>query len=76
MDDKRDRTKERDVLGMTGDYREDKPLRIRPKTITVRVTRDEKGASISLADELRGIMLLVPAEPIMDMIDFMIGGKK
>ena len=53
-----------DVTGITFDIQPDKPTRMRPKKITVRITKDEKGKSLSLADELRGIMLEVPLEPI------------
>lgn len=34
------------------------------KTITVRITKDAFGKSLSLADENEGIMLMVPIEPI------------
>ena len=39
------------------------------KMITVRFTSDESGETISLADENNGIMLLVPFEPVQELID-------
>lgn len=43
--------------------------------ITVRVTVDEKGASISFSDD-RKVMLHVPVEPIRSLLEFAIGGVK
>lgn len=43
--------------------------RIGERTITVRVTSDGLGKSLSLADDIRGIMLMIPIEPVIDMID-------
>lgn len=43
--------------------------RIGERTITVRVTSDGLGKSLSLADDVRGIMLMIPIEPVIDMID-------
>ena len=36
--------------------------------ITCRVTKDKHGESMSLADEQLGIMLLIPLEPVHDML--------
>lgn len=38
------------------------------ETITVRVTKDERGESLSLADEKVGIMLEIPLEPLHDVL--------
>lgn len=43
--------------------------RIGERMITVRVTSDGLGKSLSLADDIRGIMLMIPIEPVIDMID-------
>ena len=32
--------------------------------ITVRITKDSKGKTISLADEKENVMLIIPLEPI------------
>ena len=37
--------------------------------ITLRVTRDEMGQSISLADDKHGFLLEIPVEPVMDLIE-------
>lgn len=37
--------------------------------ITLRATRDEHGQSLSLADEIGGIMLEIPVEPVLDIIE-------
>ena len=34
------------------------------KTITVRMSKDSKGKSLSLSDEKGNIMLMIPIEPI------------
>ena len=34
------------------------------KVITVRMTKDTRGKSMSLADEVGNIMLVIPIEPI------------
>lgn len=54
------------VHGKTMDIYLDKPSKIRDKEITVRITvdDDESRKILSLADELRGILLEVPLEPI------------
>lgn len=43
--------------------------KIRSATVTVRVTKDSRGESISLSDEHRGIMLFIPVEKVKDMIE-------
>ena len=37
--------------------------------ITLRVTRDKSGQSISLADDNQGLMMEIPVEPVMDLIE-------
>lgn len=58
------------VHGKTMDIYPDKPSKIRDKEITVRITvdDDESRKILSLADELRGILLEVPLEPIENML--------
>lgn len=34
------------------------------RKITVRITKDSKGKTISLADEKENVMLIIPLEPI------------
>ena len=63
-----ERTKIRDVNGITFDMRADGSLRCRKKKITVRITKDEIGKTISLCDEMRGIMIEIPLEPIEDLL--------
>lgn len=67
-DDIKKRTEVMDVEGFTFDIKPDTPARMRKKKITVRITKDEKGKTLSLADELRGIMLLIPMEPIENLL--------
>ena len=37
---------------------------MQPTRITVRMTSDSKGKSLSLADEKENVMLMIPLEPI------------
>lgn len=37
--------------------------------ITLRVTRDKSGQSISLADDNQGLMMEIPVEPVLDLIE-------
>ena len=43
--------------------------KIRSTTVTIRVTKDHRGESLSLSDEHWGIMLLIPVEKVKDMIE-------
>ena len=61
------RTQLREVDGLTTDMRPDGSMRMRKKKIVFRITKDEIGKSISLCDELRGIMLEIPLEPVEDL---------
>lgn len=55
-------TKIKDVSGIIFD---NKKMTMKQTTITARVTKDDRGATLSLADESdTGIMLVVPAEKI------------
>ena len=45
------------------------PVGIRFGTVTLRVTKDNLGQSMSLADDKGGIMLQIPIEPVMDLIE-------
>ena len=61
------RTQLREVDGLTTDMRPDGSMRQRKKKIVFRITKDEISKSISLCDELRGIMLEIPLEPVEDL---------
>ena len=62
-----DRTRLREVDGFIFDMRSDGTLKSRMHKIVFRITKDELGKSISLCDELRGIMIEIPLEPVEDM---------
>jgi hypothetical protein len=62
------RTAEREVDGITFDMRSDGTVRHRFHKIVFRITKDEIGKSISLCDELRGIMIKIPLEPVEDLL--------
>jgi hypothetical protein len=66
MDDKR--THEREVDGIIFDKKSDGSLKMRMHRIVFRITKDERGKSISLCDELRGIMIEIPLEPVEDLL--------
>lgn len=61
------RTQVREVDGITFDMRPDGTLKKRMHKIVFRITKDEIGKSISLCDEVRGIMLEIPLEPVEDL---------
>lgn len=61
------RTKEREVEGITFDTRPE-AMKARRHKIVFRITDDEKGKSLSLADEMRDIMIEIPLEPVADLI--------
>lgn len=61
-------TKTKDVQGHTWKTA-DVGLFVIPRTITVRVSSDEIGKSLSLTDDLEGIQLVVPLEPLADMLE-------
>lgn len=42
---------------------------VMPVDVTVRVTHDKRGKSLSLSDESSGTMLMVPLEPLEDILD-------
>lgn len=44
------------------------PLGMRKTTLTVRVSDDEIGQTISIADEDAGCMMAVPIEPLQKLI--------
>ena len=62
-----ERTTLREVDGITWDMRPDGTMRHRMHKIVFRITKDAQGKSISLCDELRGIMLEIPLEPVEDL---------
>lgn len=64
MDDRNDKTRMKEVNGITTDLRPDGTVKQRFHKIVFRYTNDEHGKSISLCDEIRGIMLQIPFEPI------------
>lgn len=59
------KTEEIKVKGMVVDIRNGAPTKMRQKTITVRMTKQTVGETISFEDPLRGIIIAVPAEPII-----------
>ncbi len=62
------RTAEREVDGITFDMRSDGTMKMRKHKIVFRITKDEIGKSISLCDEMRGIMIEIPLEPVEDLL--------
>lgn len=48
---------------------EKKGIRAIPAMLVLRVTRDEHGQSLSLADENNGVMFQIPVEPVLDLIE-------
>lgn len=44
------------------------PLGMRKTTLTVRVSDDELGQTISISDEDAGCMMAVPIEPLKNLI--------
>ena len=53
------------VKGMIVDVRNGEPPKMRQHTITVRMTKQDVGETISFEDPLRGIIIAVPAEQII-----------
>lgn len=51
------------------------PAGFRTTTVTVRITSDSKGESLSLADEKQRIMLEVPCEGLRDALIVLEGLK-
>lgn len=70
-----ERRKEKETDGATFDIRPGQYTKMQMHKITMRVTKDETGRTLSLADELRGIMLLVPCEPIMDLLEWLVEAR-
>ena len=59
-------TKIKDISGLVFDS---KKQTMKSETITARVTKDDRGTTLSLADESgTGIMLVVPVEKIKEML--------
>lgn len=52
------RTSEKKVMGMMGDG-----YSIKPMMLTVRITADERGKSLSLSDD-KSVILMIPLEAI------------
>lgn len=57
-------TRTREVKGMIVT-----PSGITAGTVTLRVTKDKLGKSLSLSDDSRGFMLQIPIEPVQDLVD-------
>ena len=62
-----DRTRMKEVDGLIFDMRPDGKMKMRQHKIMFRITKDKTGKSISLCDELRGIMIEIPLEPVEDL---------
>ncbi|MBQ9021645.1 MAG: hypothetical protein IJ113_06485 [Eggerthellaceae bacterium] len=60
-------TKTKDVQGLMF-VGKDGEMKAAPVVVTVRVTKDATGATMSLAAEDIGMMLSVPLEPLADML--------
>ena len=61
-------TKLKNVQGLTWKMSDSGPVGM-PRLITVQITSDEHGKSLSLTDEWEGIQLFVPLEPLADMLE-------
>lgn len=48
---------------------------MQPTRITVRMTSDSKGKSLSLADEKENVMLMIPLEPIAKDLKQILNGR-
>ena len=59
-------TKTIQVKGMVVDMLNGAPTKMRQKTITIRMTKQEVDETISFEDPLRGIIIAVPAEQIIE----------
>ena len=56
----------KDISGLVFDS---KKQTMKSETITASVTKDDRGATLSLADEVgTGIMLVIPVEKIKEML--------
>lgn len=65
---KQDRTKQREVDGIMFDTNSDGLPRLRFHRIVVRFKADNFGKSLSLCDAQQGIMIMIPVEPVEDLI--------
>ena len=65
---KQDRTKQREVDGIMFEMKSDGWLQPRFHRIVFRITADNIGKSLSLCDEQQGIMIMIPVEPVEDLI--------
>ena len=43
--------------------------KIRSASLTVRVTKDDRGEGISVSDDHRGILFFIPVEKVKDLIE-------
>lgn len=55
------------LTGLTADIAE--PTKLHPANVVIRVTHDDKGKSLSLEDGER--LIMIPLEPVADLIDTM-----
>lgn len=53
------------IKQVTGMYYNDMTKTAKIKKLTVRLMQDNKGKSLSIADEQEGIMLEIPLEPVL-----------
>jgi hypothetical protein len=58
----------KEVNGTTCIMRPDGQLVQILTTLVFRITKDEKGKTISLADEKLGAMFVIPLEPVEDLL--------
>jgi hypothetical protein len=66
------RTRCKKVYGLNANMEK---LDYTPTIISVRVTADEQRQSLSLADESKGVMLLIPLEAVSNLLKMVEDGK-
>lgn len=62
-------TKAETIKGCTILLRKNGKHQLEMTDITVRGSIDDKGMSLSLTDEKRNIMLMIPVEPVLDILE-------
>ncbi len=61
------RLRSREVDGITIDTKPDGGRKMRKHKLIFRITKDEAENTLSLCDEIRGIMLMIPLKAVEDM---------
>lgn len=65
---KEPKTTLREVNGMTYIMHINGVMKSAPVKLVFRITKDERGKTNSLADEKLGVMLVIPLEPVEDLL--------